>query len=335
MNEYENKIELMKYLNIFWKRKWFILIATILFIAAAAVISFLSPPKWNIDTIIVPSRIRYRTEEGIFQEIPFIPLNWIIVQTNNGRYNSRIATELSLDLKDFPTLKAENLDVIAVRISIVEEDVEKAKLILHSLLNHLKRESDNEADREKKRFDSQIKPREKEKEISERKIKTYKNKLNIIKLRKQEIEKEMSDIRGKKEELEKEFRLILKKKNRSEFESFVMLHYSNEIQQSSMNYNILNELLGNKKMEEKIINLEIEDKERLITQTESELIDLNDRKGKIYYAEITKEPTPSTSPVSPKKFLNVLIAALLGLMISTILTFFFEYLEKQKVKNKG
>ena len=55
-----------------------------------------------------------------------------------------------------------------------------------------------------------------------------------------------------------------------------MLHYSNEIHQSSINYNVLNESLGNKKIEEEIINLGIEDNERLINQIEKEINSLKE-----------------------------------------------------------
>ncbi|MCP2597706.1 hypothetical protein NLC93_07545, partial [Candidatus Aminicenantes bacterium AC-335-G13] len=58
---------------------------------------------------------------------------------------------------------------------------------------------------------------------------------------------------------------------------------------------------------------------------------LNERKGRMDYAQLVKEPTSSINPVSPKKKLNILIAGILGLMIFTILAFFIEYIEKQKV----
>ncbi len=336
MNEYENKIELMNYLDVLWKRKWFIIIATFLFIAAAAVISFLLPPKWEVDAIIEPSKFYYRNLDGIWKEMRFINTSWIINTINRGVYNERIAVELNLDLKDLPKLNVENLKgTYLMRIYIEEKDVEKAKLIMHSLLNNLKEIFDRSADRRIKRFDSQVKSKETEKLILEKKIKAYKNKINIIKQRKREIEKEMSNMRGKKEELEKELRLILEKKNRSESESFTMLHYSNEIHQGSINYNVLNESLGNKKIEEEIINLGIEDNERLINQIEKEINSLTERKKYTYHTQITKEPTSSISPVSPKKLTNILIAGILGLLIFGMFSFFLEYIEKQKFKLKA
>ena len=143
----------------------------------------------------------------------------------------------------------------------------------------------------------------------------------------------MSGIRKNIEELKKERNLILKKKNRSEFESFAMLQYSNEIRHSSMNHNILNESLGKNKIEEEILNLEIRDKERLLNQIQNHIIDLNERKGRVYYAQVIKEPTSSITSVSPKKLFNVLVAAALGFIIFTMFAFFLEYLEKQKAQS--
>jgi len=336
MNEYDNKIELMNYLNVLWKRKWLIIIATFLFISAAAVVSFLMPPKWEVDAIIEPSKFYYRNLDGIWKKMQFINSSLVISAINRAAYNERIASELSLNLKDIPKLKAGNLNNTSLmRIYIEGKDVEKAKLIIRSLLNYLKEIFDQSADRRIKRFDSQIKPKEAEKLILEKKIKAYKSKINIIKQRKQEIEKEMSGIRKKIEALKKERELILKKKDRSESESLTMLHYSNEIQQGLMNHNILKESLDNKKIEEEIINLEIEDKERLINQIEKEINSLTERKRYIYHTQITKEPTSSISPVSPKKLTNVLIAGLLGLLIFSMFSFFLEYIEKQKFKLKA
>ena len=335
MNEYEEKIELMNYLNVLWKRKWFIIIATFLFIAAAAVVSFLLPPKWEVDAIITPSISYYRNVDGEWQEMQFVSSSAIINAINQSAYNELIATELSLDLKDFPKLKAEILNnTYQVRVSIKENDVEKAKLILNSFLNFFKEMCDQTTIRRINRLDSQIKPKEAEKLIRERKIDAYKNKINIIKQRKQEIDKEMSGVRKIIEELKKEHGLILKKKNRSESENITLLHYSNEIQQGLMNNNILNESLENKKIEEEMINLEIEDNERLINQIEKEIHGLKEEILNIHYAQITKEPTSSISPVSPPKLYNVLIAAALGFIIFTMLAYFFEYLEKQKAKSK-
>ena len=335
MDEYEDEFVLMDYLNVLWKRKWLIVIPTLFLVIAVGIISFLLPKQWEIDAIIMPSKFLVQTEGGQFNEIVVVDPRQIAGQINQESYNHLIATELNLDIREFPKLKADNLkNTNLVRVSTKEKDTEKAKLILLSLFNHLKRQLDEKVDIEIKGIDSDIKSQEIEKLRIEGEIKGNKNKLNIVKQRKKDIEREMNDTRKRIEALEREQRLSLKRENRSESESLAMLLYSNEIQQSLRYFNTLNELLSSKKIEEENINLEIDNKEKIINQLENKIDNLNEKKGRIDYTQFIKEPTSSLYPVSPKKKLNVLIAGILGLMAFTMLAFFFEALKKQKAKIK-
>ncbi len=305
MTNSENEIELFDYLNVLWKRKWLIIIPTFVLVVAVGVYSFFLPRVWEVDAIIQPSKYFFQDQEGQFQEYVVDDPEHIAAQIKQRTYNSLIAAELNLDIRSFPELKAENLkDTKLVRISIKEKDVEKAKIILYSLFNHLKRDLDKKIDVEIKGIEEEIKVNEKL--------------LNIVKQRKKDVEKEMIDIKKRVESLEKEQRLSLKKENRSESESLAMLLYSNEIQQSLKYYSELNELLSEKKIEEEKIN--------------SALGNLNERKRRIDYAQLIQEPTSSLGPVFPKKKRNVMIAGILSLMIFTMLAFFLEYIGKQKLK---
>jgi capsular polysaccharide biosynthesis protein len=66
---------------------------------------------------------------------------------------------------------------------------------------------------------------------------------------------------------------------------------------------------------------------------QSEITLLGDKKARIDYAQLVKEPTSSLYPVSPRKKRNVLIAGMLGAFAFTMLAFLLEYVEKQKLKN--
>jgi len=317
----EKEIELIDFINIIWKRKWLIIILTLLCITIAGTISFLLPPKWEIDVLIQPSKFLIQTETGQYEEIVFVDPRQVASQINQKTYNNLIASELNLNMKDFPKLKAENLpNSNLVRVSTKENDVEKGKLILLMLFNHLKTQLDQKVNIEMKGIDSQVKSKEIEKLRIEEEIKANKNKLNISQQRKKEIEKELNNIRKRTEALEEEQSLYLKKKNRTEAESLAMLLYSNEIQQSLRDNNTLNELLSEKKIEEENIHLEIANKEEEIKQLENEIDNLNERKGRIDDTQLTKK-------------LIILIVCILGLLIFTMLAFFLEYLEKQKAKD--
>lgn len=324
----EKEIELIDLLNVIWKRKWLIIIPTLFFIIAAGVISSFLSPIWEVDAIIQPGRFFVQTETGRFEEVAVVEPDQIVEQINRNSYNSLIATELNLDLREFPRLRAENLrNTKLVRIFLREKDVEKAKLILSSLLNYINQELE-EADIETKEIDSQIKSKTR----TENEIKILQNKLNVIEQRKKEIEKEMRDVWQRIESLEKVRRSSLMNKNRSDAENLEMLLYSNEIQESLRYYSTLNELLSDKKITEADLKLEIEEKEERKEELEGMIYKLEKKKGKKEFSQIIKDPTPSLNPVAPKKTLYVMIAGTLGLMTFTILAFFVEYIKKQKSK---
>ena len=333
MEEYEDEIELMDYLNVIWKKKWLIILPTLFCVVIAGIISFRLPHIWEVDAIIQPSKILVKTEQGQFEEVVVVSPKQIVGQISQEVYNRLIGAELNLDIRTFPTLKAENLrDTNLVRVSVREKDTEKAKLILLSLFKHLKADLDEKIDIEMKGIDSQIKNQEIVKTMIEDQIKVFKSKLRIVKQRKKEIEAEMSDVRKRIKSLEEEQSVNLKKEKRSESESLGMLLYSNEIQQSLRYHNTLNELLNNKKIEEENLNLELDNGDKNISQIENTVNDLNEKRGRIDYAQLIKEPTSSLSPVSPRKKRNVLIAGILSLMIFTILAFFLEYIRKNRAK---
>ncbi len=75
---------------------------------------------------------------------------------------------------------------------------------------------------------------------------------------------------------------------------------------------------------------EIEKTNNTINTLQTEIKLHEDKKVRLDYAQLIKEPTSSLYPVAPSKKRNVLLAGVLGLMIFTILAFFIEYVEKQK-----
>jgi len=304
MNTQAREIELMDFLLILWKRKWFVLLLTLIITAAAVVFVLISPKRWEVSTVIVPSKFLVQMEGGKFEEFVFVDPKQIAGQINQGSYSSLIVSELNLSLRQIPEIKAENLkDTMLVKISIREKDVEKAKNILRSLLSRLISELNQKADIEIKNTDALIK--------------TNQKKVAVIKQREKAIEIEMENTRKRIEALDAEQRASLKKEKTSEMESLAMLLYSNEIQQSLRYHDTLNELLNSKKIEEEDLNLKIGD--------------LIERKGRIEYAQVKKELSASLNPLMQKKLI-VVAAFLFGLALSVLLAFFLEYLEKSKAK---
>jgi len=374
MEEYEDEIELMDYLNVIWKKKWLIILPTLFCVVIVGIISFRLPHIWEVDAIIQPSKFFVQNEAGTFSEVVVVSPKQIAGQISQQSYSPLIAAELNLDIRTFPTLKAENLrDTNLVRVSVREKDTEKAKLILSSLFNHLKTDMDRKIDVEIKGIDTRIETQENS--IKQNEL-TIKDKLNEIKLK--EIEKNMksqeilsavnkvkiSEDRGKSilnelktvkeriNEIEKQQKNAFADKKEGA-EALGLLLYSNEIQNNLRYYNTLDEKLSSEKIIQENLDLQIKvgkeeirkldnqiekvkteiDKIKNMTENiKNEINLLNEKKGRIDYAQLIKEPTSSLSPVSPRKKLNVLIAGILSLMIFTILAFFLEYIRKNKAK---
>jgi LPS O-antigen subunit length determinant protein (WzzB/FepE family) len=325
------EIELIDILNIFWKRKLFIVLPTFLCMIAALVIGLLIPPKWEIDAVIQPSKFLLQTEGGGFSEVIFVDPKQIVGQINQSTYDNLIASDLNLDLRDFPEQKAENLEnTNLIRIFIWENDVDLAKKIINKLFEYLQKELDNKAHIEIKGMETQIKSAEIEMVKIEKESLTSQKKLKIIRKRISEIDKEMGETKKRIDVLERDQLTNLKKESRTESESLSMLLYSNEVQQSLRYYNTLNEMLSSKKMQEENINLEIEKKKEEINRIQNQIFILNEKKGRVDFTQFIKEPTSSMFPVFPKRMAAVLIVGFSAFILFTLLAFFIDYLEIKK-----
>jgi len=327
----EKEIELIDYLNVIWKRKWIIIIGTVLCMIVAGAVSFILKPVYEIDTIIQPGKFFVQNQAGDFEEFVVEDPQQIADKVRHKSYDALVAVELNKDAAKLPEIKGENIkDTLLTRIWVRDHDVELSKKILDSLIVLLKRDIDMKIDIEINNVNAAIKANEIEKERRINQIEILKKKLRIIDQRKKDIIKEMYSVKSKINELEKEQLKVLKKENRTEIESLGMLLYSNEIQQSLRYNDLLNEKLSIEKLKEGDVNSDLQIEYASINKIDNTIANLKERKGRIDYTKVIKKPTSSIYPVSPKKKLNVLIAFILGLMIFTVLAFLFEYVKKQE-----
>ena len=360
----EDEIELIDYLKIIWKRKWIIIIGTLLCMVIAGVFSFLKDPVYEIDALIQPGKLFIENPGGNITEFVLEEPQQIADKVNHESYNTLIAAELALDKTEIPEIRGEKIkDTLLTRIWIRSHRVELAKRALNSLINGLREEIDKKIDIEINNIDTEITSKESEikskginihskkieKERINKEVVNLKNKLNIIEKRKEEIMAEMKEVKKRIDTLEKEQVSILKKESRTESETLGMLLYSNEVQQNLQYYNSLQEMLTNKELDEEDISIDIEKKKEETKQLDNQIEDidneieelknqianLKERKGRIDYTKVVKEPTSSLYPVSPRKKFNILVACVIGLMIFTILAFFLEYIKTQKLKGES
>jgi len=296
MEEYEGRIEWTKYLNIIWKKKWLIIIPALLCAVAAGVFSFLQPSEWEVTTTIQPGLFfnTERNERGLIIEGEILA-----GQINEGYYSNSIAAELNLNIIEVPKISARKLRwTELVEASIKTPDVERAKLILHSLFNLIKNEIDPTIESTAKTSDAQVS-----------------NYRSIIKIETQGIQSLENGLSQQEKEIQS---------------------LKNELKKSAtgkLAQEQIRSLLSDKEYEKRMINADIDEKRITIELAKIEINSLTQKKGQIDYTQFIKEPTASLHPVAPRKILNMVLAGILGLIIFGLFAFFIEYIESIKSRS--
>lgn len=323
--------ELVDYLMILWKRKWSVILGTILIMIGTGAVSFIIKPAYEIDAIIQPGKFFVQNQAGNFEEVVVEDPQQIADKVMHKSYDAAIVAMLSLNEESFPTIKAQRIkNTLLTRIWVTNRDVELSKKILDSLINLLREDVDKKISIEINNVEYIIKSYEIEKERRKEEIGILKKKNSIIDKRKKDIIKEIESLKDRISELEKEQLKALKKGEKSEIESLAMLLYSNEIQQSFKYYDDLNEKLSDEKIKEEDNNTDIQKETAEINKLDNQIANMREIKGRIDYTKTVKGPTSSLDPVYPKKGLYVLVACIIGLIVFTFFAFLLEYIKRSK-----
>lgn len=288
----KNEVDLMDFLEVLWKRKWLIIMPTVLFVLIVGVISFLLPEKWKIESIIEPSKFFIQTEQGNFQEFLVSDPKQLAGEINNDTYDTLIAAELNIDIKEFPEIEAENvIDTNLLLISIKSQKVNAAKSILLSLFDHMKRDMDKKIDVEmssinteiqvqknqikQKNFNikdikSEIKLLRIEKNTLQEEILSLRNKQQISKERTTSLMQEMKSVKARIDKIEEQQRAAISEKQ-NEMNTLSLLLYSNEVQHNLRYYNTLDESLSNEKLTRENLDFQIKEKKEDMKKLDTEI----------------------------------------------------------------
>lgn len=409
--------DLMHYIDIAWKRRWQIIIPTVIVAVLAGIVSLLLPKVWEVDAIIIPSKFLAQNEAGEFREVLVASPIQIAGQISQRSYDAVISAEQNIPIRKFPRISAENLrNTNLIRISIRERDPQSGQKILQSLFNHLKSDFDkkidveisslsNQVERTKNKIldlENEIKTKENEikkkqndiilkeldakakeldaasrlieKEKIKKDIESDQNRMKIIEQRILSIQEEMKSVKSRIDELDRLQQKSVTEK-REEADTLALLLYSNEVQQNLRYFNSLDEKISAERLNIETILNSIKNKEQQLLQIDNQVLQINnqisqiktsgetiraeinsvqndirkvensisdernniklleDKKNRIDYTQMIKEPTPSKSPVSPKKILFVMIAGLAAFCLSLGIVTFKENLDgRRKMK---
>lgn len=363
MEQTNKEMGLIEFLNVLWERRWLIILPTVLIALIAGVVSYLLPPKWEVDAIIQPSKFFVQSAQGAFTEVVVMDPKQLAGQISQGSYNRLIAAGLNLDPRKIPKMAAANLrDTNLVRVSMRTGDVGEARPILNALFAHIKSELDQKIDVEIMSITSQIALKDndiktKELDIQSLNIEIEKtrqeiaaagNKLKISEERSRSLLEEIKGVKTRLDDIEKLQKTMLAEKRES-VETLGLLLYSNEIQQNFRYYNTLEKDFSAEKNTQEDLRLSVSGKAQVIKgfRTEidkisqaisalrSDMALLNEKKRRIDYAQLAKEPTVSLDPISPRKMTNVAVAGFLGLFCFSILALFLDYVKKARLRLKA
>jgi capsular polysaccharide biosynthesis protein len=288
----DRDVELIDLLDVVWKRRWLIIVPTVLIIIVAAAVSLLKPSVWEVDAILVPSKIFMQTAQGQFVEVLIMDPRQIAGQVNQNSYNAQIAAELKLDIRSFPDIKAEALpDTKLVRMSVRSRDADQAKAILQSLYVSLKDDLNRKVDVEIKSIDTEVTTKQNsikdmendikvkdfdirsqviEKEKIKGETEANKNKITISEERSKSILEEMKAVKARVDEIDLQLKKVIGEK-RAEGEAVSLLLYSNEVQQNLRYYGTLDEKLTLERVTQENLRLDNKDNEEKLKQIDTKI----------------------------------------------------------------
>lgn len=352
--EQDEEINIFDYLNVIWKRKWFILIPAVALAAAAGILGFLKTPVWEVDAIIQPGIFLVQYSPDQVKETPASEPLRMAIQISLQSMNTRIASELNLDRRRFPVLSAEVLkNTWFIRIWLRVTDSDQGTKILISLLQHLKAEFDKNLDMEVKRLETQIFEKEntikdKRAEIALLEIQKTKSlaqiaseeaKIKISEERLRNISVEMASTKTRTDALEEQLKKAIETQQKgNDAISLGLLLYSSQVQNNLQYYNLLDEKLNAEKILQENSRLNIKSKtedskenDARIGILKNEIDDISntiklilERKARVRYAEVIKDPSVSNHPVGPRKAMYILLGGLIGLTVFSLAALFLE-----------
>ncbi len=328
----DDEIELIDLLRVLWKWKWMIILITFVCMLAAGVFSFMMPKIYKVSTAIEPGIIGMDKNGS---PVYLGSAENIKAKIESGIYNSRILKNLNIDSREiqikFKVANPKSTELIKVSSEWTQDQIATGTKVLEQLLIELSHDYKNIIQAKTEGIDKEIlyklsdiqgkKNQIEFKQAALKNIKEWKNQLN------RKLMTLNDDIKKIKQQRDK----ILESKT-GEDSSILSLFFTS-VQQNMVNFNQLNYQLNELTSKENEMSSEVEQLKQDINHINTEINRLNIEKSYIESIKLISKPEASTSPVKPKKELNIALAGVAGFMLAVFIAFFAEYIKKSKEKS--
>jgi capsular polysaccharide biosynthesis protein len=336
VEHYEDEIELFDILSVIWKRKYFILLGTSICLLAAAFISFSIPKIYRIDMILQPGIVS-TDPHGQKVYIDSVENIKTIIETN--ALKSEIIKSLqkinrknplkSLKLRAFVPKKSDIL-----KVSYESDRVDFGINVLNEVYQALQEKYDELVKYYRNNYDNDLQAVKAELDILEAESVYFEQRVKRAQKRINELEFLIKDIDNRTRILIHQRNEIIQKQENGE-KSFTAVLYNNTIQQNlSLSNQYRNDI---KEYLYRIEDENIKDRQRKYRKQElsNNIRLLEFKKGAVQNIQILRSPTATAKPIKPKTKLNIILAFVAGLFLMLFLSFFLEYLRRQKKMGDG
>jgi uncharacterized protein involved in exopolysaccharide biosynthesis len=221
-----------------------------------------------------------------------------------------------------------NTDI--VRISYETVVVNAGINILNHLSDLILKQYSETVKVHKKEYDTKISMKKNNLQYSQDELINVKRTINNYEKRTAELAAEMQSLESSNALLRERKDALIDNRNANDV--LVVFLYDNTIQRSLELKNRYKDELFNYMSERDRAKLRLKKIQEQIDTLSKEMEDLKEAKNMIAGITVLQPPSPSPYPIAPKKKLNVMLAAVVGLFAMLFLAFFLEYLSKYKHK---
>jgi len=299
--EEDNTLELIDYLRVIWKWKWFITAITIIFLFIAVMLNLLMANVYDVSMVVEPAVSNF---DSSWRPIYIDSNTDIKSKVDLGMYDNTIFDLMHFDSpkkKLFNTFIPKDSNIL--KISIEAVDVKKGAQVLKLLHDLLSKEYKRSIEERKLQIENVLRMKAAQSQ-------------NIINEENQ-LKKEITMVGLNTEKLISE-RDMLISGGESRADKLSILIYTNTIQGNIAYKNRLQKQLSEVVSEKETVKTEIEN--------------LKVKVGSIRNIRLLNPPEPSVGTIKPRKLLNIILAFVIGLIGSLFLAFFIEYLQKIKAR---